>query len=99
VGREVKNMTDIRQMVDLYELCDSKRRVARFREDAGSALLPMGNDRVKPRFLPFRSLFIPPPGVPFPPTRSVEGRCEGQPGYALAYYHIHKHFMIHRVEY
>jgi len=29
VGREVKNMTDIRQMVDLYELCDSKRQVAR----------------------------------------------------------------------
>jgi len=28
VGREVKNMTDIRQMVDLYELCDPKRQVA-----------------------------------------------------------------------
>jgi transposase len=29
VGREVKTMTDIRKIVELHELCDSKRQVAR----------------------------------------------------------------------
>jgi hypothetical protein len=36
VGRVVKNMTDIRQMVDLYELYDSKRQVARETGISGS---------------------------------------------------------------